>query len=175
MQTLKNPLVSVPLKFGAIGGGISMIMFLLAYVMGKNPLIDLKFFDFIIIPIFLFFAMKEFRDYRNGGIIHFWQGMSIGVINYVTLAVISALFIVVFLHFFDSGLVDLYVSDRLQILELKKEEMIDQMGESTYNQSEIDIRNTSAVILSLDDFLKKCLIGLTLTIPIAVILRRREI
>ncbi len=143
--------------------------------MGKNPLIDIKFFDFIILPIFLFFAMKDFRDYRNNGILHFWQGMTIGVLSYLTLAVFSAIFIVLFLNFIDVELVDLYITDRIEIIDLKKEEMINQMGEETYNRSRIDVLNTSSSILSLDDFLKKCLIGLTLTIPIAVILRRREI
>lgn len=175
MLKLQNPIVAVPLKFGAISSALSILMFLITYWMGKNPLIDLKFFDFLILPIFLFFAMKDFKDYRNKGILHFWQGMTVGVISYLTLAVFSALFISIFLNFIDAQLLDLYITDRLEMIDLKKEEIIAEMGEGTYDKSRTDILNTSASILSLDDFLKKCLIGLMLTIPIAVILRRREL
>ncbi|MDA1121586.1 MAG: DUF4199 domain-containing protein [Bacteroidetes bacterium] len=73
---IKNPLISVPLKFGLIGSGLFMAMFLVTYFIEKNPLIDLKLFDFILIPIFLFTAMKQYRDYANDNILHFWQGMT---------------------------------------------------------------------------------------------------
>ncbi len=175
MEILKNSLVAVPLKYGASGAALSILMFIITYWMGRNPLIDLKFFDFLILPIFLFFSMKDYKDYRNNGILHFWQGMTVGVLTYVNLALLSGIFIILFLDFFDHQLVDLYITDRLEIIDLKKDEMISHMGEGTYNQSREDIENTSSAILALDDFLKKCLIGLTLTIPIAVILRRREL
>jgi len=175
MIKIQNPLIAVPLKFGLIGGSLSILMFLITYWVGKNPLIDLKFFDLIILPIFLFFTMKEYRDFRNRGFLQFWQGMTVGVLNYLIIALLSAFFIFLFLNFIDNQLVDLYISDRIEIIDLKKEEMISQMGEETYNKSRNDVLNTSAFILAFDDFLKKCLIGLTLTIPIAVILRRREL
>ncbi len=175
MLKIDNPLISVPLKFGTIAGGLSILMFLIAYWMGKNPLIDLRFFDFLILPVFLFFSMKYFKDYKNNGILHFWQGMTVGVLNYVVLAVLSAIFIIFFLNFINAQLVDFYIIDRLEIIDLKKKEIVSEMGEGTYNQTRSDIGNTSATILALDDFLKKCLIGLTLTIPIAVILRRPEL
>lgn len=175
MEALKNPLIAVPLKYGIIGGALSILMFLITYWMGKNPLIDLKFFDFLILPVLLFLSMKDFKEYRNNGILHFWHGMTVGVLNYITMAAISAVFIIFFLNFIDAQLVDLYVIDRLEMIDFKKDEMVAQMGEETYLKSRSDIEDTSSGILALDDFLKKCLVGLTLTIPIAVILRRREL
>ena len=172
---VKNPLVNVPLKFGTLGGGLVILMFIITYFLGKNPLIDLKFFDFIIIPIFIFFSLKEFRDFRNGGILHFWQGMTIGVLNYLALAVLSAIFTLVFLSFIDSQLIDLYIEDRVTIIDLKKEELIEQMGEETYVKSREDVLSISSGVLALDDFLKKCLIGFMLTIPLSVLLRIRAL
>ena len=67
------------------------------------------------------------------------------------------------------------LAEKLGEKPLKKDEMILEMGEETYLRGREDIKNTTSFILSLDDFLRKCLIGLTLTIPIAVILRRREL
>ncbi len=172
---IKNPLVATPLKFGLLGGSMTILMFMITYWMDKHPLIDMKFFDFIIIPIFIFFSLKEFRDFQNGGILHFWQGMTLGVINYLLVAVISALFILVFLNLIDPILIDSYINDRLGIIDLKKEDLISQMGEETYQKSREDTLNITAGILALDDFLKKCLIGLTLTIPMSVLLRRRAL
>lgn len=172
---ITHPIATVPLKFGTIGGALTILMFLITYWMGKNPIIDLGFFDFIILPIFIFFSMKEFRDYRNERILHFWQGMTVGVISYLAIATISAMFILLFLTAIDPGLLDAYITDRIEIIDLKKAELVDQMGEETYTKTRQDTFNTSAGILSLDDFIKKCLIGFTLTIPMAVLLRRRQL
>ena len=106
---------------------------------------------------------------------HFWQGMTIGVLNYLTLAVLSAIFTLIFLSFIDSQLIDLYIEDRVTIIDLKKEELIEQMGEETYVKSREDVLSISSGVLALDDFLKKCLIGFTLTIPLSVLLRRRAL
>ncbi|MEQ9424785.1 MAG: DUF4199 domain-containing protein [Cyclobacteriaceae bacterium] len=172
---LKNPLFGVPIKFGTIGGAMFILMFCITYGIDKNPLIDLKFFDFILIPIFLFTAMKEYKDYRNNGILHFWQGMTVGVGTYLLMAAVSAFFVTIFLTLIDPAVIDQYISSRLEMLEGKQAEMVEMMGQSTYTKTRDDLINTSAGILALDDFLKKCLIGLLLTIPIAVILRRREL
>jgi hypothetical protein len=58
---LKNKLISVPLKYGAIGGIIVIILNLLFYFSGRNPLVEIKYIDIPLLVIFIFFALKEFR------------------------------------------------------------------------------------------------------------------
>ena len=58
---------------------------------------------------------------------------------------------------------------------MKKEEFIQQFSEQLYNESYALNLLTTSLKMGFDDFLKKAGIGFLLTIPIAVILRRREL
>ena len=169
-----HPIIAVPLKFGLVGAGIAILLFLLLYFLGKNPLIIYGNFDFsfLLIPVFIFFSIKEFRDYKNNRELLFWQGMSVGFINYFVIALVSALFIYIFLSFVDLELVSGYVADRMQIMNEMKGEMVKQMGEDVFTRTYAELGNTTAYVIALDDFLKKIVIGLFLTIIISVLLRR---
>ena len=89
--SLENKLVAIPFRYGIIGGGIVIILFLVFYFLDLDPLVNIKLVDVLILAIFIFFALKEFRDVYNNRELHFWQGMTGGVINYVTIAKTSFL------------------------------------------------------------------------------------
>ncbi|MCZ6693088.1 MAG: hypothetical protein O6939_04205, partial [Bacteroidetes bacterium] len=61
MNSTNNPLLQVSVKFGLIGALLSIILFMVLYFIDLNPLINGKFSDFILIPIMVFFAIKEYR------------------------------------------------------------------------------------------------------------------
>jgi len=107
---IRNQLVNVPVKFGLIGSGLFMLMFVITHYIGKNPLIDLKIFDFILIPIFLFAAMKEFRDFRNNKILHFWQGMTVGFLTFMSIGILSGFFIFIALEYIRPSFLPEYIS-----------------------------------------------------------------
>lgn len=169
-----HPLVTVPVKYGLFGGFFSIVLFLILYFLGKNPLVVAGIFDFglILIPIFIFFSIKEFRDYRNNKELRFWQGMTVGFINYVTIATVSALFIWLFLTLIDEQLLTSYIGDRTALLVENKQQFIESLGDITYEETLVELENTTAYIIAVDDFLKKVFIGLFLTIIFSVILRR---
>ncbi|MDA1121585.1 MAG: DUF4199 domain-containing protein [Bacteroidetes bacterium] len=74
----------------------------------------------------------------------------------------------------DPGILASYIAYTSDLFEAKREEFIQQFGEQLYNDSFETNLKTSAIKMGIDDFLKKAGIGFLLTIPIAVILRRRE-
>lgn len=174
MSGLK-PIVAVPLRFGLYAGGISIFLFFVLYLLGYNPLIIYRNFDFsfILLPIFIYFSIKEFRDFNNDNALEFWQGMSVGFFTYVTIAALSGLFLFLFLEVGDPQLLTGYVADRIQILDDKKEEVVERLGEIAYNKTYSELKMVTAFHLALDDFLKKLFIGLFLTIIISVLLRRK--
>jgi hypothetical protein len=63
--SLKNKLISIPLKYGTIGGGLVILLFVVFYFLGKNPIIEIKYVDILLLAIFIFFSLKEFRDRHN--------------------------------------------------------------------------------------------------------------
>ena len=170
--SIKNNLVAVPLRYGIIGGGMVIMLFLVFYFLNLDPLVNIKIVDALILAIFIFFALKEFRDKYNNRELHFWQGMTGGVINYVTIAFISAIFILVMTVIIDPDMTTNYVDGRLALLIENKQTLIETMDEETYLEAFAGVEKTTPFDLALDDFLKKSIIGLFLTIIIAVILRK---
>lgn len=173
MKTLR-PIYAVPLKFGLVGGAMIALLFAGIYFFGKNPLVVYRQFDFgfLLLPLFLFFSIREFRDFGNNGELRFWQGMTVGFLTYMLIAFLSALFVWVFVSAVDGQLLAGYVGDRLRLITTMKEEMIAQMGEAVYERAYSEVQGISVLEVAIDDFLKKIFIGLFLTILISVFLRK---
>ena len=170
---IKSPLIRVGLLYGVLGGAVAMILVLGLHFMDRNPLIDIRIVDVVILAVFLVFSMREFRDRYNYGALHYWQGISIGMITYFLTALISALFILVFIRFIDPDILQQYIDNRLTLLEQNKQQLIETINEQAYSKAVTGVKETTAFDLALDDLLKKSFIGLFLTIIIAVILRKK--
>ena len=166
-------MIWVPLKYGVVGAGLVMVMFLTIYLLGKNPLFTLQTFDFGLIPLFLFFAIKDFRDTHNERVLHFWQGMTAGFFVYVSIALLSSLFIFLFLELADRNIVADFITNRVEMLERSREEMTDGLGKEAFDKVYIELQKTTPYILAMDNFLKKAILGLSFTILISVILRKQ--
>lgn len=171
MMTQK-PLFAVPIKFGTFAGIMSIVTFMMLYFLDFNPFVESRMMDVVLIPIFLFFGIKDFRDMRNERILHYWQGMTVGVITYLLMGLISFIFINIFVEIQPMALTD-YISNRMELMEASKAQFLAQLGEETYNTAMVDLSKTSGLDLAIDDFLKKSVIGLMLTIMISVILRKQ--
>ncbi len=172
INSLKSNLVIVPLKYGLYGAGMVVVFFSMFYLLNLDPLVNIKMLDPLFLGIFIFFALKEFRDRYNQRRLHFWQGMTGGVICYITIALISALFILLMTLIVDPELTSQYITGRLILLSENKQNLIETINEETYIRTLEGVKQTSGFDLALDDFLKKSIIGLFLTIVIAVILRK---
>jgi len=149
-----------------------MLLFLIFYFLDLDPLVNIKIIDLFLLAIFIFFALKEFRDRYNDRHLHFWQGMTGGMISYLSLAILSALFIFIMTVIIDPELTTKYIESRIALLMENRQTLVDQMDEDTFVRAIEGVRETTGIDLALDDFLKKSIIGLFLTIIIAVILRK---
>ncbi len=169
----KKPLVSVPLKFGITGSIMIIVMFVVFYFSSENPLGEISTFDFFILPIFLFLAIKEYRDTYNAKLMEFWQGMTVGFGTYISIAIITSLFILLFVSVINPDILDTYVASRIDILVEGKEGMIADIGEQAYLESLSEVKLVSLADVVLDNFLKKLMLGLFLTIAVSVIMKRK--
>lgn len=170
--SLQNKLIAVPLKYGVIGGGLVILLFLVFYFLGGNPLVEIRFVDILLLAIFIFFSIKEFKDRYNNKELHFWQGVTIGMIAYFSIAIISAMFILVLTVVIDPDLTTNYIETRIELLNENRETLVESINEQAYMDAVAGVKDTGPVDLAIDDFLKKSIIGLFLTIVIAVILRK---
>lgn len=159
--------------FGILGGLFCGLAFLVFYWLGNEPVSFTEIFGYILIPVFVFMGIKSFKDNVNGGELSFGQGMTIGFFVYSILALISAGVIFIFLHL-DPMVFDEYKASNLMLLEEKKEMLIEQINEESYERAFDNIANMSIIDVVINDFLRKVFPGLFFTIIISIILKRSK-
>jgi len=169
-----NTLFRTPLKFGLMGTGVIILMFFVYQFTGSNPLIEMRIFDFFIIPIFLFFGIKDFRDADNSGLMEFWQGMTAGFIIYGCIAVIYSAFLWLAVSLISPNMLEEYIAQSLKVLNENSEKLIGQMGQENFDTSYLDVGKTTTFDLVLDSLVKKAGIGFFLTSLIATVLKKKE-
>lgn len=168
----KQQILKSGLRYGLVGGGIAIAIFLVFYFLKADPIGSIRFFDFVLIPIFVFFAIKELRDYRLGGRMAYWQGMSVGFVVYGLIALMSALFIYVFLAWVSPETFGTYQQENLKVLTEEPQKWIDEIGKEPYEKAVDDMSRLSVGEVAVDDLLKKLVIGLFLTSFISIFLKR---
>ena len=164
------PLVGVPLKYGVLGGILAGILVFTLYYIGRFPYVPVE--RTVLFAIFIFFAVKELRDYRLGGSLFFWQGLAAGIICYVTMALVAA-FMIWLWGQWDDAYVNHYVTMVSNQLETNREEIEKQVGKEDLALQLEKLPSTTISDLALDYVLKSMFIGIFLTIVISVILRRQ--
>lgn len=171
-MSIKQAIIRVGLRYGLVSGALSIILFFVIALFDENPLIVNSWFDFFLIPGFVFFGVREFRQYYNGGLLQFWQGASVGFITYVTSALLFAVVIGGYLATRGEEWVDDYVADRVAVVQENEENFTEELGATTYQQVLQEVKATSTFDLVLDDFLRKLMIGIFITLIIATLQRR---
>ncbi|HLF34737.1 MAG TPA: DUF4199 domain-containing protein [Cyclobacteriaceae bacterium] len=168
-----NPILWVSLRFGSVAGILSVVLFTILYLGGRHPLLIPAYLDFrlLLFPIFIVFGIRDFREIRNRGILHFWQGFSVGTMIVLTLGFIMAVYIILLGGVFDHEFTSEYIAGTMQKIAETKESIISQVGEAAYNKSLEILPSTTLGDLSFDYFLKGLPLGFMLTIIISLLLR----
>ena len=73
----RSPLIKLSIQYGAVAGGLAAALLIASFYLGRHPLMISPYLDFriLLFGIFIFFSLKELRDYEQGGELYFWQGM----------------------------------------------------------------------------------------------------
>ncbi|MGW8122348.1 DUF4199 domain-containing protein [Roseivirga echinicomitans] len=169
-----NPKLSrLSFKYGAVTAVFTIIAFLVFYFMGLQPWRNLLSFllDILIIVIFLFLAMKDYKSNVSGGDFRFYHGMTIGFIVYVSASAIFALFYMVFIYWGNPDFLQEYIVTAQEDLVNRKDMIVAALSEESYLEQYELITNTSKSVLVFDVFIKKVLIGLVVTPVFSIILR----
>ncbi|HEV8513935.1 MAG TPA: DUF4199 domain-containing protein [Cyclobacteriaceae bacterium] len=170
----KSPLFKVPFRWGLVGGVIASIVVAVLYFIGRHPFLLLAVFDFriILFGVFIFFSLKELRDYHLQGLLFFWQGMIGSFVFITTSALIGSIFTWGFAKW-NNNFLPSYIEQLQKQIISYKEEIVSSVGVETYNQQLAKLPLTSPMDLAGDYFLKSMIIGLFLAIVITTILRKQ--
>ncbi len=143
------------------------------FYLGRHPLLVSPFLDFRIplYAIFIFFALREFRDYQQGGVLYFVQGMAGSTLLVLWAALLGAAGLWIFSQL-ENGFVAEYIQKTLEYLRSFPEEDIQRIGKDVYERNLELLPATNAAQLASLYLAQSLVIGLLVGIIMAVILRK---
>ncbi len=169
-----SPLVKVSLRYGALAGFVGSLLLIILYYLGRHPLLIPLYFDFriVLLGVFIFFCLREVRDYHYGGILYFWQGVIGSFLLTIGFAVITSLMLMAFAHLVPSFLSD-YISLTLEQMRSLPDEVIERIGEDVYNRNLELLPGTTAPMLGFTYLVQSFVISLFISLILSVLLRRQ--
>ena len=161
-------------RYGAAAGILAFILLLVMYYIGRHPLLTSPFLDFriLLFGIFIFFTLKEFRDYYQDGNLYFWQAM-LGGWNVILIATIVTSILLWLFGVWDNGFVDSYIAQVTAYLKSFPKEDIDRIGKEIYERNLMALPATNIFDLIQTYFMQGIVIGFFVTIILSAILRRQ--
>ena len=168
-------LLKISARYGAVAGILTVALLILLYYMGRNPFLISPFLDFrtFLFGVFIFFAMKEFRDYHQNGYFYFWQGLFAGFIVVLVSSMIAALGLWLFGEL-ESGFLSSYIDGRIAYLKTFPKEDIERIGKEIYERNLRELPSTNIASLVITHFVQGMVIGFFITTVLSVIVRRTQ-
>ena len=175
MLKTQNPLLLVPFQYGFVGAFFNILAIIVLFYLDRHPLLLNPILD-ARIPLYaliVFVTFKAYKDNYSNGIMHFWQGMAMGMIAYIIMALGTALFIYIFSEISATQFLEEYKRIAIGQLSMNKELFIESIGEKTYFDTMDQLPKTRSIHLAVDYLLKSMPIGLFLTLLLSVLLRNK--
>ncbi len=119
MENQQMPTKKIALNYGLILGFAGILQSVAFYAMGKTYDNDWykSVISIVIMAVIIFMGIKEYRK-SNDGLLSLGQGLKTGVGIALIGAVISVIYMIIFVMFIEPGFID-------QIIELQKQEFLD--------------------------------------------------
>ena len=168
-----RPLVKVSLRYGLLAGLVGSALMIGLYYMGRHPFLIPVYMDFriILFGVFIFFTLRELRDYYQNGVLYFWQGFVSCFLFTVCYAVPSSLVLIIFMYAVPDFLSD-YITLSLEQLKALPPEVVESIGRETYDRNLEMLPATNAFNLASLYAVQSFLVSLFLSIILSVILRK---
>jgi hypothetical protein len=167
-------ILQVALKYGAIAGFLGAALLLGLYYMDRHPFLIYILLDFriFLFGIFIFFALKELRDFHRDGLLSFGEGMITSFIFVTTYALISSTLIYIFATVEDN-FVTSFVKLFTEQVKALSEEDVKQIGKDALDRNLARLSSTNAFWMAWNYFKQSYWIGFLISIILSVILRRQ--
>ncbi|MEJ7646296.1 MAG: DUF4199 domain-containing protein [Chryseolinea sp.] len=169
-----NKLFRISLRYGLAGGVLAFVLLVIMYYSGRHPLVVSPFLDFriLLFGIFIFFALKEFRDYDQDGVLYFAQAMLGGLAVIFTLSALASVLLLIF-GYIEGDFVKDYVVKVTEYIRSFSEEDKARIGKDIYDRNLAALPATNISTLAFTYFIHGLVIGFFVNIILSVILRRQ--
>lgn len=169
-----SKLFRISIRYGVAGGIMAFILLVIMYYTGRHPLAVSPFLDFriLLMGIFIFFSLKEFRDYDQDGTLYFSQAMLGGFVVIFTLSALASILLLAF-GSFENDFVVLYIEQVTAYVKGFSKEDIERIGKDIYQRNLDALPSTNISKLAITYFVHGLVIGFFVNIILSVILRRQ--
>lgn len=169
-----NKLMRIALRYGLIGGVIAFVLVIVMFYLGRHPLVVSPYLDFriLLFGIFVFFALKEFRDYDQDGVLYFAQAM-LGGFMVIFVVTLSASLLIWIFGIFESNFVSQYIEQVTAYVKAFSQEDIDRLGKDVYERNLEALPSTNISKLAFTYFVQGLVIGFFINIVLSVVVRRQ--
>lgn len=175
-----NPQIPrLSLRYGAVGGILAVVAFLVFFYLDQQPWRNLIsfFLDILIVGLFAFLPIKDFKSNYNGGELRFYHGMTLGFISYATLAGVFATFYFIFMNWIEPEFLGTFIETAKSDMILRKDMIMqsaDGDKEAFFQQQLNGLDDITKSSLIFDSFIKKLVFGIFLTPIFSIVLRTRQ-
>ncbi len=175
-----NPVIpKLSFRYGLAGGLMAIIAFVVFFYLGQQPWRNLISFilDILIVGLFSFLTIKDFRSNYNNGELRFYHGMSLGFICYSTIAFVFAVFYLIFMQWIEPDFLTLFVDTAKSDMLLRKDMILQGVEtdpELYFAEQLASLDDITKSSLIFDSFLKKLIFGIFLAPIFSIVLRTRQ-
>lgn len=173
---MKKPpvLVTIGVRYGAIAAVLSVSLMIVMFYLGRHPLMVAPYMDFRIFlyGIFIFFGLREFREYHQDGVLYLWQGMVGSFMVVATAGVLGAMLLHVF-GTLEKDFIPSYIIAMTEYLKGFSEEDIQRIGKEAYERNLEELPSTNMGQIAMLYVFQSFAIGLFVSIILSVILRKQ--
>ncbi|MCC5921677.1 MAG: DUF4199 domain-containing protein [Cyclobacteriaceae bacterium] len=173
-MNFENKLLRTGVKYGIAASALyllgSLILIFFEIDIYHQPMaLNILYF---ITPIFMAFGIHEFKKVYNGGLLAYWEGMSVSFFTYFIVSVLIGIYTYALLSVIYPSLIDVYVNTRIDMLVEKRENVVEEFGVETYEYMKESIKEITPWQLTMDFFWRQIGIALFFAIVFSVIFRR---
>jgi hypothetical protein len=166
--------VKVALRYGSLAGITGWVLLLILYYIGRHPVLIPVYMDFriVLFVVFIFFTLREIRDYYQNGVLYFSQGVFSSLVFTICYATLASFLLHIFMQLEPDFLND-YIRFSVETVKSLPTETIEKIGKDAYNRNLELLPQTDIWDLTLLYFFQSLLISLFISIILSVILRRQ--
>lgn len=170
---MAKKLLLISARYGAVAGVLAFVLLVVMYYLGRHPLMTSPFLDFriLLFGIFVFFTLKEFRDYEQEGVLYFSQAMIGGLTVVMVASVVTSLLLYTF-GTWEDEFVSEYIAQVTAYLASFSKDEIDRIGRDVYERNLNALPATNISNLAITYFVHGLMIGFFVNIVLSVISRR---
>lgn len=169
-----SPLFTIAVRYGAIAAVLSIGLNIVMFYMNRHPVMISPYLDFrvFLYGIFIFFSLKEYRDFHNEGALHFFQGMFGSFVLVATAGVLGSILYRIF-GAFETNFIPEYVRLMTEYLKSAPEDEVARIGKETIERNLQALPSTNMGQIATLYLVQSFGIGLFVSIIMSVILRKQ--